>query len=98
MISSRGSALKAARVEGYRWSQESAREAFSECVRDRGYDRALHIKLLSAMDSPFDHSANTGAPSVPSRWKQIHWRETERVFRREIRRKILTVMYPRGDE
>lgn len=97
MISSRGSALKAARVEGYRWSQESAREA-SECVRVRGYDRALHVKLLSALDSPFEHSANTGAPSVPSRWRQIYWRETERVFRREIRRKILTVMYPRGDE
>jgi len=97
VISTRGSALKSARSEGFRWAGQVCSEAFGECIRE-GYDRQRHAKIIAGMDRPFDVGPDTGAPSVPARWRSVYWREVERVFRREVRYRADEIMWPRNEE
>jgi hypothetical protein len=96
-ITARRQCLKVAAADAFAWAQDSAAETFSDLVRDLdgdAPDSETYADALRGFDSGFGGLSEAPSTSarVPERWAAVYNIETERVYRREIRRTIARVL------
>lgn len=91
-ITARRQCLKIAALDALTWADDSANETFNDLVRDHdgAPDGETYADALRGFDSGFGGLTESPATSarVPARWAAIYNIEVERVYRREIRRRI----------